>query len=97
MQIAKVTDVLNLTYGTNSIAIRAAKMLSGPVVEIVPGLVVEIVPALVVEIVPATVVEMVPARADEDIATANKEAQRTDLKFFMVSSPGDSNVCGGSR
>jgi hypothetical protein len=96
MQIAKVTDLLNLTYGTSSIAIRAAKMLSAPVVEIVPGLVVEMVPAFVVEIVPATVVEIVPARADDDIATANNEAQRMDLKFFMVS-PGDSSVCGGSR
>jgi hypothetical protein len=97
MQIANVTDLLNLTYATSSIAIRAAKMLSGPVVEIVPGVVVEMVPALVVEIVPATVVEIVPAKTDEDIATANNEAQRTDLNFFMVSSPGDSSVCGGSR
>lgn len=72
-------------------------MLSAPVVEIVPGLVVEMVPGLVVEIVPATVVEMVPAITDEDIATANNEAQRIDLKFFMVSSPGDSSVCRGSR
>lgn len=83
MQIANVTDLLNLTYGTSSIAMRAAKMLSGPVVEIVPGVVVEIVPALVVEIVPAIVVEIVPAKTDEDIATANNEAQRMDLNFFM--------------
>lgn len=51
--------------------------------------VVEIVPALVVEMVPALVVEMVPARAEEDMATANNEAQRIDLKFFIVSSPGE--------